>query len=176
MTNAVFDKIDITPFPGERVLWSHVQKGIDKHDTPAPYRWGWFLLSTGLFGYGIYQIATSKEAWTLTYILGVAAFFATIVLIFKFGPALLARLPFNTEQTAFMSCVITTDRILLLDFEGAPVRSLDRRSLKSAAVDFVQGGRALVFRSDTPSITYAFIANIDHHPALQALDTPRKTP
>lgn len=176
MTKAVFDKLGITPFPGERILWSHVQKRPDEHDMTAPYRWGWFLLNAGLFGYGVYQIATSKEFWTLTYVLGFAVFFVALFLVFKFGPALLKRLPFDTQQTAFLSCVITTDRVLLFDCEGEPIKSLDRRSLKSAALDFSQGGRALVFRSDTNTNNLAFISTIDFRPALDALDTNRKTP
>lgn len=76
----------------------------------------------------------------------------------------------------FMSCVITTRRILLFDFAGEPVTLLDRAALSSAALDYVQGSRGLVFRSDQYSDQYAFIANIDHQPMLRALDMNRNTP
>lgn len=173
MTKSILDKIGIVLFPDERVLWSRIQAGVSEKTTP---KWISYIIYGIIIIFWVYQYLTSDLRLDWMIVLGGVGFIAVIVLTMKFGPDVLKRLRIDTDQTDFMSCVITTDRVLLLDYEGAPVTALDRRSLKPAVVDFVRGGRAIIFRSHTDTRDHAFIANTNFKPALEALDTPRNTP
>lgn len=175
MTAALFDKIGVAPLPDERVLWSHVQsEGTARRVLPV-FNWVNPIAAAGFMMLAMYQLIAGGFSSVFAWVLLALAVQTAVSVFRKFDPKAPITLQGHNDPV-FMSCVITTRRILLFDFAGEPVTLLDRAALSAATLDYVQGARGLIFRSDQHPDQYAFIANIDHQPMLRALDMNRNTP
>jgi hypothetical protein len=71
---------------------------------------------------------------------------------------------------AFLSCVITNQRVLFFDLPREQPLSVMRSQLANVKQGFAKGAQALLFYPRELAVTYAFISTLDFKPALRALN------
>lgn len=165
-------------YPGEKVLWAKICPG----EPPKRSLLFWSALpwpvAVGLVIAGVLLSASEiwiEAEWALDFLVGSLSWifmFAGLMALFDRFLNFSGLAKWSGQLRSFLSCVITDRRVLLFNQLGERPTALSRSRLASTKTDYVEGSRALLFKSHGDRDTYAWLHASDFTAALDALGHP----
>lgn len=176
---SVIDALDL--HPGEGVVWASVQSESGERLKPVPKK-NWLrrrtlpqlfiIFAVSVLMFFAERLVPDTSLGALLYSFGlVSSSFSGVEIIKRYwlstrwGKRYVSFGPY-----AFLSCVITDQRVLFFDLPGETPVSVARNQLAKVVQGFSEGAQALLFYPRDFAVEYAFISTSDFTPALRALD------
>lgn len=167
---------------GEQVIWASVQSESGEQPKPVPKK-DWLRRLTLpqlfiIFVVSLPMFFVGDRLFPKSFIGGALYSFGLVFSSFS-GMEIIKRYWLSTRwgkryvsfgPYAFLSCVITDQRVLFFDLPGETPVSVARNKLAKVKQGFSEGAQALLFYPRELAVEYAFISTSDFTPALRALD------